>query len=130
VFLRDQRAPVDQFEQAHRLLDWGFALGPSVEPVGALTGPVRTDAAPQLAGSPDAAAASLAATVRGGGNRTPLTVAVSCVLVLGAAFFGRRRQVKRRMRRRRQAAAARVTARSAPLLAGRARPPRRPGGTS
>ena len=38
VLLRDERQPVDQFQQARSLLDWGYALKPGVKPVGLLAG--------------------------------------------------------------------------------------------
>ena len=40
VFLRAQRAPTDQWQQAATLLKWGFALPVGVTPVGTLAAPV------------------------------------------------------------------------------------------
>jgi D-alanyl-D-alanine carboxypeptidase (penicillin-binding protein 5/6) len=43
VFLRAQRLPTDQWQQAASLLDWGFALPTSTKPVGQLIAPASGD---------------------------------------------------------------------------------------
>jgi D-alanyl-D-alanine carboxypeptidase (penicillin-binding protein 5/6) len=54
ILLRDERQPVDQFQQARSLLDWGYALKPGTQPVGVLAGTVR----PAKPGKPVMAAAA------------------------------------------------------------------------
>jgi serine-type D-Ala-D-Ala carboxypeptidase (penicillin-binding protein 5/6) len=40
IFLRAQRTPIDQFQQAAELLNWGYALRPGTPSVGTLAGPI------------------------------------------------------------------------------------------
>jgi D-alanyl-D-alanine carboxypeptidase (penicillin-binding protein 5/6) len=46
VFLRAQRYPLDQWQQAVELFRWGYALPPGTKPVGHLDGPIVTAKAP------------------------------------------------------------------------------------
>jgi len=53
VFLRGQRWPSDQWQQATDLMNWGFALPSSTAPVGHLDSPlVATPAARHVAAAP------------------------------------------------------------------------------
>ncbi len=52
VFLRDTRYPLDQYQQAARLFNWGFALKPTVPPIGVLAGPITQSAASPPASAP------------------------------------------------------------------------------
>lgn len=40
VFLRNERRPLDQYQQAEALLNWGFRLPSAIAPVGELAGPI------------------------------------------------------------------------------------------
>jgi len=40
VFLRNQRTPIDQWQQAAALFNWGYSLPASVTPIGVLAGPI------------------------------------------------------------------------------------------
>lgn len=44
IMLRSERVPLDQFQQAAELFDWGFSLNRFVGPVGSLAGPIAADA--------------------------------------------------------------------------------------
>jgi len=59
VFMRAQRWPLDQWQQAAKLFDWGYALAPTVAAVGHLDDAVVTPA--QAAQSSQAAATKTAA---------------------------------------------------------------------
>ncbi len=43
IMLRGERVPLDQFQQAAELFDWGFSLNRFVGPVGKLAGPIAAD---------------------------------------------------------------------------------------
>jgi D-alanyl-D-alanine carboxypeptidase (penicillin-binding protein 5/6) len=110
IMLRGARQPLDNYQQAGALFDWGFALKPSVPPVGRLAGPVT-------AGTPSGAHAdaSLApglsmASVRvstvgpASGDWTiliPIGAAVAGGLWLGCVALGGRRMLQRRQSPRR-----------------------------
>jgi D-alanyl-D-alanine carboxypeptidase (penicillin-binding protein 5/6) len=118
VFLRNQRVPLDQFQQAAALLQWGFRLKPTIAPVGRLAGPIAvaptseptnasTNAPGPLAptpstatGRPALAAAGSATRVGSGSQITWIAaVAVSCLIVLGGGVVGLRLRKLRRLRR-------------------------------
>ena len=111
VFLRDQRLPLDQYQQAARLFDWGFSLKPGVQPVGELAGPISA-AHPSTSGSPTKAPATPSATrsqqVRlqaaaaqssGRGWQWPAGI-IACLLLVGAGAAGWRASRHRAPRRR------------------------------
>jgi len=52
TFLYGEHRPTQLSEQAARMLDWGFALRPSVRPVGTLVDPVDPDATPTASSTP------------------------------------------------------------------------------
>jgi D-alanyl-D-alanine carboxypeptidase (penicillin-binding protein 5/6) len=52
VFLRNQRAPLDQDQQAAALLKWGFALKAGTAPIGTLAGPIRPGSGASGSGAP------------------------------------------------------------------------------
>lgn len=108
VLLRNARAPLDQFQQAGELFDWGFALKPQVKPVGVLAGPIGPDdpltpgpaqslgsAVAYLAPKPSAAPAS----ARGWSIMVPITVAGAGGLWLGCVVIVGRRMLLRRWSR-------------------------------
>jgi D-alanyl-D-alanine carboxypeptidase (penicillin-binding protein 5/6) len=110
VLLRDERQPVDQFQQARSLLDWGYALKPGVAPVGVLAGslpairPVSAEAIDRPA-APAAAAvlAQLAPPHRGLrwalAALLPVSALIGGGLWLGGATSGARRAIRRPARR-------------------------------
>jgi D-alanyl-D-alanine carboxypeptidase (penicillin-binding protein 5/6) len=96
VFLRAQRWPVDQWQQATDLMNWGFRLRSTVPPVGHLDEPIKTHEA--VAG-PVAAVRPVARSKPGAGNGRwvgPAAVAAAAVgagavALMGIAAGGRRR---------------------------------------
>ncbi|MCW2522828.1 MAG: peptidase [Frankiales bacterium] len=111
VFLRNQRVPLDQYQQAIALFQWGFRLPTTLTPVGRLTGavPAPTATASSTA-QPSTAQRSVAAAVpslaaaraRSGQRRSWLAAGgISAVIVLGGAVVGLRLRKLRRLRRRR-----------------------------
>jgi D-alanyl-D-alanine carboxypeptidase (penicillin-binding protein 5/6) len=106
ILLRDERVPTDQYRQAAALLDWGYALGPSVAPVGMLAGPVpaaRPAAAVAATSTPPAAARVLAtlARPRGGQRWTLATLVPVSALIAGGLWLARGTGARRRASRRR-----------------------------
>jgi D-alanyl-D-alanine carboxypeptidase (penicillin-binding protein 5/6) len=110
VLLRDERLPTDQYQQAAALLDWGYALRPTVAPVGLLAGPVPAGRpAPAAAASAPPAAARMLATLarpHGGAHWTLATLVPVSALIAGGLWLARvsgagRRASRRRARRRR-----------------------------
>ncbi len=109
ILLRDERAPLDQFQQAGALFDWGFGLKPQILPVGQLAGPIAATApnGPQPTSSLGSAVAyALAPRLTGSpatpGNWTilvPITVAVAGGLWIGCVALGGRRLLLRRASR-------------------------------
>jgi serine-type D-Ala-D-Ala carboxypeptidase (penicillin-binding protein 5/6) len=104
VLLRDERQPVDQFQQARSLLDWGYALKPGVRPVGVLAGALPA-IRPVSANAPGAAAAALArlAPPHRGLRWTlaallPVSALIGGGLWLGGATSGARQATRRRVR--------------------------------
>lgn len=90
VFLRAQRWPTDQWQQATSLIDWGFRLPTGTAPVGRLVDPVAeqpTRAPAQQVSSPKArpAAASRVRNEQQGSNALPLSIAA--VVMIGAGVF-------------------------------------------
>jgi D-alanyl-D-alanine carboxypeptidase (penicillin-binding protein 5/6) len=107
VLLRDERQPVDQYRQAGALLDWGYALKSTIEPVGRLVGPVSAET-PVSAGAAAAptAAAALATLVKPPGSLrwaitalAPVSALIGGALWLGGATAAGRRAIRRRARR-------------------------------
>jgi D-alanyl-D-alanine carboxypeptidase (penicillin-binding protein 5/6) len=72
VFLRNHRYPLDQFQQAAALLDWGFRLSPTTTPVGTLAGPI----------SGGLSAATGTSTTPDGGTATATGTAIATVTVI------------------------------------------------
>ncbi len=68
VFLRAQRWPIDQWQQAATLFDWGYALPAGTPAVGQLDAAVAVKSAP-VANSAAATSAAKAATRLAGGRR-------------------------------------------------------------
>ncbi|MEO9238466.1 MAG: serine hydrolase [Jatrophihabitantaceae bacterium] len=106
ILLRDQRLPLDQYQQAGALFDWGFALKPAVPAIGTLAGPVpavRTAlAAPSLG---NAVAFSLPRPVSSTAVNgrwmvlAPVGAAVAGGLWLGCVAIAGRRAIQRRVLR-------------------------------
>ena len=100
VFLRAQRLPLDQYQQAAALLSWASRL-PAGSTVGRLDGPVvagpPAPAPPTSAHASSLSAAAAAAAPSGhSGTSTGLVTALVGVAVLlggGAALLGRRRRM-------------------------------------
>ncbi|HEY0168060.1 MAG TPA: hypothetical protein VGB75_13545 [Jatrophihabitans sp.] len=111
ILLRSERHPVEQFRQAGALLDWGYALKSTVEPVGMLAGPVRAgpparDAASTVSTPVTSQALAEPAAPRGGlrwalAALAPVSALIGAVLWLGGATSARRRAIRRQARRRR-----------------------------
>ncbi|HEV2887364.1 MAG TPA: hypothetical protein VGX49_10665 [Jatrophihabitans sp.] len=115
ILLRDERWPVDQFQQAAALLDWGYALSSTVEPVGLLAGPVNvgqsvvTGASARAGASasiPPAASQVLAQLVpphRGLrwtlATLVPVSGLIAGALWIGSATAAGRRAIRRRAQR-------------------------------
>jgi serine-type D-Ala-D-Ala carboxypeptidase (penicillin-binding protein 5/6) len=110
VLLRNERIPLDQFQQASALFKWGFALKPTTPGVGTLAGPI-SQAAPLVTPPPGAAsssqpahATSTASTLQQNaeaGRSAPTIAWVARVLALGlGAVAARRLQLRRRRLRR------------------------------
>ena len=118
VMLRAERRPLDQWQQAARLLDWAYRVPVTAAPVGRLTGPVRVGR-PSAGPSPDGASSgrvvgssrsarrqSVGPTPGGSARRTPGSAAgpppsrsaaagVALVALLGfgaSVGLGRRRR--------------------------------------
>lgn len=95
VLLRNARLPLDQYQQAGQLLNWGFALPRGVQPVGRLSGPTVTNP-PQPRSSLGTALAMASSGLgpTGPGGWTiliPLTAAVAGGIWLGCVALGGRR---------------------------------------
>jgi D-alanyl-D-alanine carboxypeptidase (penicillin-binding protein 5/6) len=112
VFLRNKRVPLDQWQQAAALFNWGFGLKPGVEPVGRLDGPIGV-AAPLTTTPPSGSAASTgtSTTVPHGApsrsaamptsHRSSITPWLGAVFVLGCGGAVAQQLTRRRARRRR-----------------------------
>ena len=94
IFLRAQRWPTDQWQQATALMDWGFALPSGTAPVGHLDDPVTLPAssgAARSSGRPAAAGVGL-----GSGGHDPFAipamVATSLAVLATLALVVRRRR--------------------------------------
>jgi D-alanyl-D-alanine carboxypeptidase (penicillin-binding protein 5/6) len=108
ILLRDQRQPLDQYQQAAALFDWGFGLG-DVQPVGTLAGPIAPagfQAGPALArraGGPVAFEAPGLTGVLTANDRwlvlAPVSAAVAGGLWLGCVAIAGRRALRRRAQR-------------------------------
>ncbi|MDQ1745476.1 MAG: hypothetical protein QOE23_3815 [Pseudonocardiales bacterium] len=107
VLLRDERVPVDQYRQAAALLDWGYALPATVQPVGTLAGPVSADRPAAAATSAAPAAAGVLATLAQprGGVHWPLAALLPVSALIGGGLWlvrvtGAGRRASRRRARR------------------------------
>jgi D-alanyl-D-alanine carboxypeptidase (penicillin-binding protein 5/6) len=107
VFLRAQRWPQDQWQQATALMAWGLALPPGTAPVGHLDEAVRTAAARSTttvaAAAPAAGAAvehRLAASAAGAPSRHPIVLQILVVATLIAAATAFSWRINRRPRPR------------------------------
>ncbi len=106
VFLRDQRMPLDEYQQAGALLDWGFALPASVPAVGRLAGPISAAGSPSASASASVAPALTLAAGRVGGASAegssspsaliPISAAAAGALWLGCVALAGRRLLRRR----------------------------------
>ncbi len=93
VFLRAQRWPTDQWQQATSLIDWGFRLRAGTPPVGTLapavvTAPATTTAAAAVSSAkarPAAAQRVVGSESTGGSTALPLTIAA--IVLVGAGVF-------------------------------------------
>ncbi|TAM87279.1 MAG: D-alanyl-D-alanine carboxypeptidase, partial [Jatrophihabitans sp.] len=97
ILLRAQRYPLDQWQQAQRLADWGFAL-PAGDQVGTLVAPRPADPAPPARSSPRPAAAAPGRDPVTGHTWWPAGGGVAVVLALAAAWTLRERRSGRRAR--------------------------------
>src|SRR5207244_13116280 len=108
VFLRNKRVPLDQWQQAAALFNWGFELKPGLEPVGRLAGPIGV-AAPLTTSSPTSpgtstpppAHAQTQSAARVTSHRSSITPWLGAVLVLGSGGVAAPLMTQRRARRRR-----------------------------
>jgi D-alanyl-D-alanine carboxypeptidase (penicillin-binding protein 5/6) len=110
ILLRDDRLPLDQYQQAAQLFDWGFALHSNVKPVGQLAGPVTATSPPRPAARATASPAVPAiGTIRIKASAqtseptilVPLAAAIAGGLWLGCVGLGGRRLLQRRGSRQR-----------------------------
>jgi serine-type D-Ala-D-Ala carboxypeptidase (penicillin-binding protein 5/6) len=105
TFLHGERRPVDTWRQAARLLDWGFALPRSTEPVGRLVEPGEVTATAPAATptrSPPAAPPATATASRA--TRTPVLPLAGAAVAGLAVLAGAGTAAARRRRRRRRVA--------------------------
>jgi len=103
VLLRNARLPLDQYQQAAELMDWGFAVESSpqgVQPIGRLTGPARISPPQPQASLGNALAMGPARLVAPDyGSWTvliPIIAAVAGGLWLGCVALGGRQMLLRR----------------------------------
>jgi len=103
VLLRNARLPLDQYQQAAALMDWGFAVesaGHGVQPVGRLTGPAPASTAQPRSSLGNALAMGpVRAVAPDYGSWTvliPVIAAVAGGLWLGCVALGGRRMLLRR----------------------------------
>jgi len=107
ILLRDQRVPLDQFQQAAQLFNWGFGLPGTVSPVGTLAGPVSADGFQPAPVQPQVAPAGYSeARLIGALNPNdrwqvlaPVSAAVAGGLWLGCVVIAGGRVLRRRARR-------------------------------
>ncbi|HEU5008643.1 MAG TPA: hypothetical protein VFT67_16845 [Jatrophihabitantaceae bacterium] len=96
IFLRAQRWPTDQWQQATALMNWGFSLPAGTAPVGHLDAPVTPPGSPTASASTRRAAAAAAV----GGGRDPFTVpavvATTLAVLATIALAAKRRRYRRR----------------------------------
>ncbi|HJQ03639.1 MAG TPA: serine hydrolase [Jatrophihabitans sp.] len=111
ILLRDQRVPLDQYQQAAALFDWGFSLPGTVQPVGTLAGPITPAAyragpavAREQTGGVDFEAPSLSGALSANDRwlvLAPISAAIAGGLWLGCVAVAGGRVLRRRARRRR-----------------------------
>ncbi|HEX2901891.1 MAG TPA: serine hydrolase, partial [Jatrophihabitans sp.] len=107
VFLRDTRYPLDQYQQAARLFDWGFALKPGTSPVGRLAGPIAAAAPATASSAPSAQSqrATVPAVISAAGadpihrSRPLLIVVGTAALAIGGLVAAGRQLSRRRLSR-------------------------------
>jgi D-alanyl-D-alanine carboxypeptidase (penicillin-binding protein 5/6) len=94
ILLRAQRWPLDQWQQATKLVKWAAALPPGTPPVGQLAPPVRPAKISAAAATPSprpvARVARVAGASGGGSPALPAIVGIAVVLCVGAALLARR----------------------------------------
>lgn len=107
VFLRDTRYPVDQYQQAAQLFDWGFALKAGTRPVGVLAGPITesaqlTPTEPALApqARPDAEAQLAKPRAKSRSQATVIGVGVGGLLLVAISVVAQLRSRRRASRPR------------------------------
>jgi D-alanyl-D-alanine carboxypeptidase (penicillin-binding protein 5/6) len=89
VFLRAERWPLDQWQQADRLFDWGFALPSGTSPVGTLAGPVTpVAAAGGAAPGPAAKNAVGGRHAAAGAGSGPMGLSTTDLVLLALVLFG------------------------------------------
>lgn len=97
ILLRAQRYPIDQWQQAARLLDWGYAL-PRGTAVGHLDPPARPPAsatpATRTAAAAQRANPAAAAVHNNGEPPWPIIGVVIALAGAGALWLGRRRLIR------------------------------------
>jgi len=112
VFLRDERVPADQWQQAASLFTWGFALKSGTAPVGTLAGPIDasaplTSTSPASSLSPTStstttATATLAVAPQSQHSRAvPAKAWAAGLLLVGGGAFATQRLRRRRAQRQR-----------------------------
>jgi D-alanyl-D-alanine carboxypeptidase (penicillin-binding protein 5/6) len=120
VMLRNERTPLDQWQQAAALFNWGYALKPAVEPIGRLAGPIQLGAPgtgpgptssagpsgvqtanPSASVAPSASSLSVQAAADSKRRRTSVTAWILAAAVLGACAVAAHRLTRRRPRRQR-----------------------------
>ncbi|HET6209154.1 MAG TPA: serine hydrolase [Jatrophihabitans sp.] len=107
VLLRDQRVPLDQYQQAAALFNWGFGLPGTLTPVGTLAGPIGAtgfQAVPvQHQASPVAYSAPRPIGALNPNDRwlvlAPVSAAIAGGLWLGCVVIAGGRVLRRRARR-------------------------------
>jgi D-alanyl-D-alanine carboxypeptidase (penicillin-binding protein 5/6) len=100
IFLRAQRWPTDQWQQATRLIDWGFALPAGTAPVGTLAAPVALPHRAVPSSRPGPVATTAASGPLGGGTdghgrdpfEIPAFVALGLAVLATLALAVRRRK--------------------------------------
>jgi D-alanyl-D-alanine carboxypeptidase (penicillin-binding protein 5/6) len=81
VLMRAQRWPLDQWQQATKLVRWATQLPAGTAPVGRLTAPVRASAAPASSASAGRSVPARHTDIAGGGTgSTAITLVVAVVL--------------------------------------------------
>jgi D-alanyl-D-alanine carboxypeptidase (penicillin-binding protein 5/6) len=101
IFLRAQRWPTDQWQQATALMNWGLSLRAGTAPVGHLDAPVnQPGSTPVSAAAHARASRTAAAAAVGGSGRDPVTgpamVATTLAVLATIGLALKRRRYRRR----------------------------------